>query len=110
MPFWGIEVEVGIPVTVRFDKAIGRLRVTRASFAGLEFSAYKGDIVAVECSVGGKPPITLCCLNTTTKYSCSLDIEFDEEDREVVFSVDGYHGWGTVHLSGYHIKESNKGN
>ncbi|KAI3950463.1 hypothetical protein MKW92_034725, partial [Papaver armeniacum] len=103
-----IEITKAKPVTHRFDKARGKLRVTQASISALGGLQY-----LVKCSVGGQPPITLCNLSSETNYSCSLDIEFDEEDGEVVFSIDGHYHYSydrdSVHLSGYYIKERNKG-
>ncbi|KAI3939945.1 hypothetical protein MKW98_029721 [Papaver atlanticum] len=107
MSFWGIAITKSKPVTHRFDKAKGKLRVPQASF-GLTFRS--GWWCAVLCSVGGKTPITLCRLESEKIESCPLDIEFNKEDKEVTFSIDHgtyYDGEIIIHLTGYYIEKCN---
>ena len=59
----------------------------------------------MQCSVGKNPPVLLCSLLPEKSESCSLDLEFEEEDDEVVFSVVGPR---SVHLTGYFINESSQ--
>ncbi|KAI3970202.1 hypothetical protein MKW92_052689 [Papaver armeniacum] len=103
--FWGIEITKSNPVTHRFDKARGKLRVTQASFRAT--SEYR--CCSVLCSVGNKTPMALCILNGETNKSCPLDIELGEEDMEVLFSVDHNDEYGMqemrVHLTGYYFEE-----
>ncbi|KAK2984024.1 hypothetical protein RJ640_003153 [Escallonia rubra] len=55
---------------------------------------------AVQCCVGGKPPIRFCSLSHKERTSCQLDLEF-EETEDVVFMAKGTAG---VYLSGYFLK------
>lgn len=59
----------------------------------------------MQCSVGDQSPVLLCSLLPDKSESCSLDLEFEEED-EVVFSVVGPR---SVHLTGYFVNESRHG-
>lgn len=52
----------------------------------------------VQCSVGDKSPIFLCSLLPKKNESCPLNLEFEEDEEAVTFSVIGKQ---SVHLSGY---------
>lgn len=58
--------------------------------------------IVLQCNVGDKSPIYLCSLLPVKNETCSLNIEFEEED-EVTLSVIGPH---SVHLSGYFYGQS----
>lgn len=51
----------------------------------------------LQCFREDKPPVFLCTLLPNKIESCSLDLEFDDEDS-VSFSVTGPK---SIHLSGY---------
>lgn len=53
----------------------------------------------VQCNVGKKTPVMLCCLLPDKAESCPLDLEF-EEAEEVTFSVVGPR---SVYLTGYFL-------
>ncbi|KAF8038396.1 hypothetical protein BT93_B1052 [Corymbia citriodora subsp. variegata] len=94
MGFWGIEVKPGKKVNPFLDDNLqGRLHVTQATL-GLGSSAEKSIL---QCFREDKPPIFLCTLLPNKIESCSLDLEFDDEDS-VSFSVMGPK---SIHLSGY---------
>ncbi|MCL7035607.1 hypothetical protein MKW94_017817 [Papaver nudicaule] len=107
MAFWSIELEPDKPFTHRFDKALGRLHISQATLGkGIIFSDYD-DIrrydkeCVVQCIVGDKGPFTLCTMRLDSqKHRVSLDIEFEEEDVDVVFIVNGNR---YVHLTGYYL-------
>ncbi|VFQ75745.1 unnamed protein product [Cuscuta campestris] len=98
MSFWGIEVRPGKPVTHRFDRTRGRLRISQATL-GIGSARTKS---LVQCNVGNKTPLFLCALLPEKTESCHLDLEF-EEDGEVVFSVLGPR---SAHLTGYYVSKS----
>ena len=60
-------------------------------------SASKRSLV--QCNVGSKSPVFLCCLLPDKTESCTLSLEF-EEVEEVIFSVVGPR---SVHLTGYYL-------
>lgn len=94
MGFWGIEVKPGKKVNpFHEDNLQGRLHVTQATL-GLGSSAEKS---VLQCFREDKPPIFLCTLLPNKIESCSLDLEFDDEDS-ASFSVMGPK---SIHLSGY---------
>lgn len=92
MAFWGIEVKPGRPYTHSLNDARGRLHLTQATL-GLGSSTKKS---IVQCNIGDKRPIFLCTLLPDKIESCSLDLEFEEEE-EVTFSVLGPQ---SIHLAG----------
>lgn len=53
----------------------------------------------LQCNVGNKSPVYLCCLNPEKNECLQLHLEFDEAD-EVMFSVLGPR---SVHLAGYYL-------
>ncbi|CAA6656280.1 unnamed protein product [Spirodela intermedia] len=97
MAFWGLEVKPGKPYTLVHDSSRGALRITQATLGN--GTASKRTVV--QCSVGDQSPVLLCSLLPDKSESCSLDLEFEEED-EVVFSVDGPR---SVHLTGYFVND-----
>ncbi|XP_043715713.1 peptidyl-prolyl cis-trans isomerase FKBP53 isoform X2 [Telopea speciosissima] len=95
MAFWGVEVKPGKPYTHRLDDERGRLHISHATL-GIGKLTKK---TLVQCNVGDNSPILICSLLPDKTESCSLDLEF-EEDEDVVFSVIGPH---SVHLSGFYL-------
>ncbi|MCL7049055.1 hypothetical protein MKW94_004330 [Papaver nudicaule] len=93
MGFFGIIVPPGNPVTVRVSKAQGKLKITKASLG----SHVSNDGVIVTCSVSWGEASVVLCLNETNR-TCSLDLEFDEEDGEFAFTFNSRH----VYLTGYY--------
>ncbi|KAK4800270.1 hypothetical protein SAY86_020757 [Trapa natans] len=102
MGFWGIEVKPGKKVSP-YDaaNALGKLRITQATL-GLGSSNERSIL---QCFGGQKSPIFLCTLLPDKIESCSLDLEFDEDDS-VTFSVVGKR---SIHLSGYFLEEDDSG-
>ncbi|GAV89419.1 FKBP_C domain-containing protein [Cephalotus follicularis] len=97
MGFWGMEVKPGKPHPYHSDNVKGILHITQATL-GLGSSAEKSIL---QCSVGHKSPIFLCTLLPNKIESCSLNLEFAEEDL-VAFSVVGSR---SIHLSGYFVAD-----
>lgn len=93
MAFWGIEVKPGKPYVHKYDDEQGRLHVSQATLG--DYSSTKR--IVLQCNVGDQTPIYLCSLLPGKNETCSLNIEFEEDD-EVTLSVIGPH---SVHLSGY---------
>lgn len=93
MAFWGIEVKPGKPYVHKYDDEQGRLHVSQATLG--DYSSKTR--ILLQCNIGDKTPIYLCSLLPLKNETCSLNIEFEEED-EVTLSVIGPH---SVHLSGY---------
>ncbi|KAI3918223.1 hypothetical protein MKX01_041543 [Papaver californicum] len=100
MAFWGIEIVAREPITYAFEKSRGRLRVSKATL-GIVLSEGRS---AVQCRVGNKCPILLCSLRPRTKESCSMDVEFNE-DEDVVFEVIGP-TTTNVHLTDFYLAKS----
>lgn len=97
MAFWGIEVKPGKPYTHRYDEERGRLQLSLATLGS--GSSTKKNIL--QCQVGNKKPINLCSLLPDKMETCTLNLEFEEEE-EVIFSVQGPQ---SIHLSGFFIGE-----
>ncbi|KAG8381466.1 hypothetical protein BUALT_Bualt06G0124800 [Buddleja alternifolia] len=57
----------------------------------------------VQCNVRDKKPVYLCSLLPERLETCALNLEFDEDDGEVTFSVLGPQ---SVHLSGFFYGEA----
>ncbi|KMT15875.1 hypothetical protein BVRB_3g055630 [Beta vulgaris subsp. vulgaris] len=93
MTFWGIEVKPGKPFTFNAEDLSGKLILTQATLG--TGSATKKSILQV--NVGDKSPVYLCTLLPDKTESCSLNLEFDEDD-DVKFSVVGP---TSIHLSGF---------
>ncbi|KAL1813849.1 peptidyl-prolyl cis-trans isomerase FKBP53 [Daucus carota subsp. sativus] len=98
MAFWGIEVKPGKPYIHKYDDEQGRLHVSQATLG--DYSSTKR--ILLQCTAGDKSPVYLCSLLPGKNETCSLNIEFEEED-EVTLSVVGPH---SVHLSGYFYGQS----
>ncbi|XP_057450123.1 peptidyl-prolyl cis-trans isomerase FKBP53 isoform X2 [Lotus japonicus] len=98
MGFWGIEVKPGKPYPYHSDNIPGKLHVTQATL-GNGSSTEKSIL---QCASGHKSPVFLCSLLPEKIESCSLDLEFDEDDL-VAFSVLGSR---SIHLSGYFVADS----
>ncbi|KAH9322265.1 hypothetical protein KI387_016904, partial [Taxus chinensis] len=94
-----VEVKCGKPVNLNKDSEKGRLHLTQATL-GLGSSGQKS---VVQCNVGDRPGVLLCSLLSGKTETCSLNLQFEEE--EVIFSVLGP---TSVHLTGYYIS-SNEG-
>lgn len=93
MGFWGVEVKPGEPCPYHSDNVQGKLHITQATL-GLGSSTEKSIL---QCASGHRSPVFLCSLLPNKIESCSLNLEFDEEDL-VAFSVIGTR---SIHLSGY---------
>lgn len=95
MAFWGVELKPRNPYKHRYDESRGRLHISQATL-GFGQSTKKS---VVQCNVSEKCPVLLCSLLPEKTESCSLNLEFEEED-EVVFSVIGPR---SVHLTGFFL-------
>ncbi|XVF87920.1 hypothetical protein PTKIN_Ptkin19aG0007100 [Pterospermum kingtungense] len=93
MAFWGTEVKPGRPFT--HAPLNGRLHLSQATL-GMGNASQK---CIVQCNVGNKSPVFMCCLFPDKSECCQLNLEF-EESEQVVFSVIGPR---TVHLTGYYL-------
>uniref|UniRef100_A0A803NXN1 peptidylprolyl isomerase n=1 Tax=Cannabis sativa TaxID=3483 RepID=A0A803NXN1_CANSA len=80
----GIEVKPGKPYPYHSDNVPGRLHVTQATL-GLGSTAERS---IVQCAIGHRSPIFLCSLLPNKNESCSLNLEFEEEEL-VAFSAIG---------------------
>ncbi|KAK3041919.1 hypothetical protein RJ639_002201 [Escallonia herrerae] len=100
MAFWGVDLEPSKPYTLERDDdgRPRRLRISQAVLANKDGHIFPRS--AVQCCVGGKPPIRFCSLSHKERTSCQLDLEF-EETEDVVFMAKGTAG---VYLSGYFLK------
>lgn len=96
MAFWGVKLEPGKPYTHGYNSSLGRLRISQATFG--DFNSSKGHVF-VQCKVGNRSPVSLCLLHANN-VSCTLDIEFEEKEDDVVFEVIGSR---SVHLTGFYL-------
>ncbi|MCL7048613.1 hypothetical protein MKW94_005449 [Papaver nudicaule] len=103
MAFWGTELVAGEPVTHVFGKSRGRLRICKAT---LGVGLAEGRSV-VQCRIGDKKPILLCSLRPYNTESCSVDIEFKEEEK-VTFEAIGP-TTTSVHLAGFYLNNGTDG-
>ncbi|VVA92601.1 unnamed protein product [Arabis nemorensis] len=94
MGFWGVEVKPGKPQPFCPQSEQGKLHVTQATL-GAGLGKEKS---VIQCSIGDKAPIYLCSLLPNKIESCPLNLEFDDEDETVEFSVTGDR---SIHLSGF---------
>ncbi|KAL8160280.1 hypothetical protein V2J09_001817 [Rumex salicifolius] len=93
MAFWGIEVTPKQSHTFRYADVMGKLVLTQATL-GAGSNAKKSIL---QCEVGDKMPVYLCTLLPDKMESCSMNLEFEEEE-DVKFSVVGQ---TSIHLSGF---------
>ncbi|PIA28779.1 hypothetical protein AQUCO_06700058v1, partial [Aquilegia coerulea] len=99
MAFWGVEVKPGKPYSHQFHNTqTRRLHISQATL-GMGNSTAKS---LVQCNVGDKAPVLLCCLIPEKSESCTLALEFEEEDDDVIFSVLGP---TSVHLTGFYLNK-----
>lgn len=94
MGFWGLEVKPGKPQVYNPRNEQGKLHLTQATLgsgSGKEKSVF-------QCSVAGNTPIYLCSLLPNKTECCPLNLEFEDEDETVEFSVTGDR---SIHLSGF---------
>ncbi|OMO94619.1 hypothetical protein COLO4_16250 [Corchorus olitorius] len=96
MAFFGIEVKPGKPFI--HQPLNSRLHLSQATL-GIG-SAIKKSIV--QCNLGNKSPVFICCLYPEKTECCQLNLEF-EEAHQVVFSVIGPR---SVHLTGYYVSRN----
>ncbi|KAI3894753.1 hypothetical protein MKW92_010257 [Papaver armeniacum] len=101
MAFWGVELEPGKPYTHKYDSSLGRLRITQAILGCRVVSTV--DNVIVQCKVGKKSPIKVCLLCPANGDTCTLDIQFEEKEDDVVLENLGNR---SVHLSGHYIRNN----
>ncbi|KAI3906122.1 hypothetical protein MKW92_014799 [Papaver armeniacum] len=101
MAFWGVDLKPGKPYTHKYDSSLGRLRITQAILGCRVYSTM--DNVIVQCKVGKKSPIPVCVLSYDNGETCSLDIQFEEKEDDVVLENTGE---VTVHLVGYYIRSN----
>lgn len=71
--------------------AFATVQATLGSGSGKEKSV-------IQCSVEGNTPIYLCSLLPNKTECCPLNLEFEDEDETVEFSVTGDR---SIHLSGF---------
>ncbi|KAL6195829.1 hypothetical protein ACLB2K_031447 [Fragaria x ananassa] len=90
-----IEVKPGKPFTHKPGDYNGRLHISMATL-GLGVATKRSIL---QCNVGNKSPVYLCCLYPEKNECLQLHLEFDEAD-EVMFSVLGPR---SVHLAGYYL-------
>ncbi|KAI3894752.1 hypothetical protein MKW92_010256 [Papaver armeniacum] len=101
MAFWGVDLKPGKPYTHKYDSSLGRLRITQAILGCRVYSTMEN--VIVQCKVGKKSPIPVCVLSYDNGETCSLDIQFEEKEDDVVLENTGE---VTVHLVGYYIRSN----
>ncbi|RZC73234.1 hypothetical protein C5167_048715 [Papaver somniferum] len=104
MSFWGVEVLPGKPFIQRFSKSRRKLHISQAT---LSSNVATGYTIHCQCNVREKNPILLCSLNTTYQRSSHIDVEFGEDDGDILLSVtgNGSNDYG-VHLTGYYISDA----
>ncbi|RZC57780.1 hypothetical protein C5167_005090 [Papaver somniferum] len=102
MSFWGVEVQPGKPVIQRFSKARGKLHISQATVSSDAAANYT---IHCQCNVRDINPILLYSFQTTYQRSCPIDLEFGEEDGDIVLSVISTGGYG-VHLTGYYTGDA----
>ncbi|KAI3894755.1 hypothetical protein MKW92_010259 [Papaver armeniacum] len=101
MAFWGVELKAGKTYIHKYDSSLGRLRITQAI---LGYKVYQNmENVIVQCKIGEKSPISVCLLSFENGGACSLDIQFEEKEDDVVLENTGRIN---VHLSGYYIRNN----
>ncbi|MCL7022456.1 hypothetical protein MKW94_004563, partial [Papaver nudicaule] len=98
MSFWGVEIKPSKPFTLHrpTDTHQGKLQISQATLGVAGVLAKRS---VVQCNIGNKSPVLLCALLPDKMESCSLNLQFDEEE-EVTFSVLGPR---SVHLTGFYM-------
>ncbi|CAH8384698.1 unnamed protein product [Eruca vesicaria subsp. sativa] len=94
MGFWGLEVKPGKPQAYHPKNEQGKLHLTQATLG----SGLGKEKSVMKCSVAGNTPIYLCSLLPNKTESCPLNLEFEDDDETVEFSVTGDR---SVHLTGF---------
>uniref|UniRef100_A0A1J3J128 FK506-binding protein n=1 Tax=Noccaea caerulescens TaxID=107243 RepID=A0A1J3J128_NOCCA len=94
MGFWGLEVKPGKSQSFDPKNEDGKLHVTQATL-GEGFGREKS---VIQCSIGDKAPVFLCSLLPNKMECCPLNLEFNDDDGTVEFTVTGNR---SIHLSGY---------
>ncbi|CAN8273944.1 unnamed protein product [Cochlearia groenlandica] len=94
MGFWGLEVKPKEPQVYNPKNEQGKLHLTQATLG----AGSGKETSVIQCSVGDNAPIYLCSLLPNKNECCPLNLEFDDEDETVKFSVTGDR---SIHLSGY---------
>ncbi|CAH2077990.1 unnamed protein product [Thlaspi arvense] len=89
-----LEVKPGKPQSCDLKNEEGKVHVTQATLG--EGSGKEKSVI--KCSVGDKTPIYLCSLLPNKTECCPLNLEFNDDDETVEFSVTGPR---SIHLSGY---------
>ncbi|MCL7037325.1 hypothetical protein MKW94_010592 [Papaver nudicaule] len=96
MPFWGVELEPGKPFTHHFGRGHGRLHISKATLGIIGHSKERS---IVQCKTGDRNPFFLVSLRRLTNESCTVGIDFDDEEGDVVFEALGP---TSVHLIGFY--------
>ncbi|KAF8114062.1 hypothetical protein N665_0043s0126 [Sinapis alba] len=94
MGFWGLEVKPGKPQTYHPKNEQGKLHLTQATLG----SGSGKEKSVIQCSIAGNTPVYLCSLLPKQTECCPLNLEFDDDDEAVEFSVTGDR---SIHLSGF---------
>ncbi|CAN7071675.1 unnamed protein product [Brassica oleracea var. botrytis] len=94
MGFWGLEVKPGKPQAFHPKNEQGKLHLTQATLG----SGLGKEKSVIQCSVAGNTPIYLCSLLPNKTECCPLNLEFEDDDETVEFSVTGDR---SIHLSGF---------
>ncbi|KAJ0239783.1 Peptidyl-prolyl cis-trans isomerase FKBP53 [Hirschfeldia incana] len=94
MGFWGLEVKPGKPQTYHPKNEQGKLHLTQATLG----SGSGKEKSVIQCSVAGNTPIYLCSLLANKTECCPLNLEFEDDDETVEFSVTGDR---SIHLTGF---------
>ncbi|KAL0727049.1 hypothetical protein Bca4012_023142 [Brassica carinata] len=94
MGFWGLEVKPGKPQAFHPKNEQGKLHLTQATLG----SGSGKEKSVVQCSTAGNTPVYLCSLLPNKTETCPLNLEFEDDDETVEFSVTGDR---SIHLSGF---------
>ncbi|KAL2947036.1 hypothetical protein AAZX31_20G048600 [Glycine max] len=103
MAFWGVEVKPGKPFSHKHDPSKGRLHISMGTL-GLGTAIAKSTL---QCNVGNRSPVYLCSLYPGKTESLQLNLELEEVDETVVFSVIGPR---SIHLCGYYLVTARNSN
>ncbi|XP_010438892.1 PREDICTED: peptidyl-prolyl cis-trans isomerase FKBP53-like [Camelina sativa] len=94
MGFWGLEVKPGKPQPYNPKNEQGKIHVTQATLG----SGFAKEKSVIQCSIGDKAPVFLCSLLPNKIECCPLNLEFDDDDEPIEFSVTGDR---SIYLSGF---------